>query len=207
MGSCLWGLWDALILCIQFEFILNIVTSLLSFLHFIFFKFALVIVSNFSFLYWFWVWWKPNILICCCSQYWATLPMTWATGVLCNQDKSGWFQRNAWTQAQVAQIAPKSEEERGHIADSNLKPRFEQVSVDPPAMKNDQKKHQERMNGNESWRSCRHESPGSPRSPRTAEAHSSLQDCWLLPCQSLGEHSQGCPWAASNKRFCPKPWG
>jgi len=57
------------------------------------------------------------------------------------------FQRKAWSQAQVAYITPKSQEEPGHVAGSNLKPRFEQVSVDPPAMKNDQIRHPRRMSG------------------------------------------------------------
>lgn len=132
--------------------------------------------------------------------------MTWATGVLCNQDKSERFQRNAWSQAQIAQIAPKSEEEPGHIADSNLKPRCEQVSVDPPAMKNDQKKHQGRMNGNESQESCRHEGPGSLRSPRTAKARST--------CRAAGSY-RASPWGSTARAalghhpargFVPKQW-
>lgn len=137
-------------------------------------------------------------------QYWTTLPVTWATGVLCNQDKSEWFQRNARSQAQIAQIAPKSEEEPGHVADGNLKPRFEQVSVDPPAMKNDQKEHQGRMNRSKSWRSCRHESPGSLRSPRTAAA-----------CKVAGSY-RAIPWGTTaraalgqhpTRGFVPKQWG
>lgn len=44
------------------------------------------------------------------------------------------------------------------------------------------------------------------RSPRTAKACSSLQGCWLLPCQPLGEHSQGCPLQHPT-RICPQTVG
>jgi len=77
------------------------------------------------------------------------------------------------------------------------------VSVDPPAMKSDQKKHPGRMHGNKSCRSCERESPSSLRSPTTAKAHSNLQSCSLSPSQPSAERSQSSTWEASRKRFCP----